>query len=207
MKPGFLHTAQSHIQLFDEVLLSVGGPDALHQVDESLLSDAIAGESPDILRQRALKLLEELAAQGCQSIACTCSTLGSLLEDETAGGLVVQRIDRAAADALMNYDRVLVLCALESAAQAADTLLEESKVLLASQTEWVITLVPNAWDKFQADDQQGYFEAIGEFANGISDGFDAVFLAQASMMGAKKLCSHHQVFTSVETCVQRLIQG
>ena len=200
MKTGFLHTAQSHIELFDSQLRGLPGEvEAEHLVDDGLLQQAIDGVAPDRLKEQAMTKIQILAGKGCRKIFCTCSTIGSLVEDEVVEGVRVERIDRAAADELMGYRQVLVLCVLESAVQAADQLLDESKAAADAETNWVIALVPNAWSLFMAGDIDGYNESISSFANGFGDGFDAVFLAQASMAGAKPGCLHSRVLTSPES--------
>ena len=76
---------------------------------------------------------------------------------------------------------------------------------LASQ--WVVVLVPNAWTKFISGRQDAYERTVADFANQFKDEYDAVFLSQASMMGAAIMCDYENVLTSPGPGVQRLIDA
>lgn len=208
IRAGFLHTSPAHIPLFDRLLNDMTRDvESIHHVNESLLELAIKKGITDEVIKGTQEALETLTGQGCEAITCTCSTLGGLVENSVVNGVPVQRLDRAVADIAMQYDRILVLAAIESAAEAADQLLEESARTCASAAQWIVVLVPDSWTMFTSGSQDSYEQTVAEFANQFKDEYDAVFLSQASMMGAAKLCDHEIVLTSPRPGVQRLIDA
>ena len=97
--------------------------------------------------------------------------------------------------------------ALESAALAADSLLEQSVSSNDTRTRWVGAIVPNAWPHFEANRMDEYWAEVAGFANQVGGEYDAIFLSQASMLGAATLCQHDKVITTPKLGVQRLIEG
>ncbi len=204
---GFLHTAQVHVPVFNRIGSSID-PAArfVHEVQPGLLQKAIDRGITDEVIQGVDASLGELVKQGCTAITCTCSTLGDLVEDRVIGGVKVQRIDRAAADQLMHFDRVLVLAVLESAAESAEKLLEGSARKAESSGQWVVALVPGAWPLFETGKHDLFAQVIADFANRFTGEYDAIFLSQASMLGAVNLCHHDNVVTSPGPGVKRLLE-
>jgi hypothetical protein len=204
---GFLHTAQVHVPVFNRIGSSID-PTAnfVHEVQPGLLQATIDRGVTDEVIQGVNASLGDLVKQGCTAITCTCSTLGDLVEDRVVEGVRVQRIDRAAADQLMQFDRVLVLAAMESAAEAADKLLHKSAGKVESSSRWLVALVPGAWPLFESGEQERYEQVIADFANQFTPEYDAIYLSQASMLGAVDLCDHDKVVTSPGPGVQRLLE-
>lgn len=207
-KIGFLHTAKVHVEAFNTLVRTFDATiEVEHMVAEQLLEDSLLQGITDEVRIGIDMALETLAARGCRAIACTCSTLGSAVENRVVDGVKVQRIDRAVGNQLMGFERALVIAALESAAKAADLLLEESARFSDSQGRWLVVLVPGSWALFESGDLDAYYETIASFVNELSDDYDAVFLSQASMQGAAAACSHHNVLTSPAPGIKRLIES
>ncbi|MDA0272023.1 MAG: hypothetical protein O3C68_02065 [Proteobacteria bacterium] len=204
---GFLHTAQVHVPVFNRIGSSIDPAARLvHEVQPGLLQKAIDRGITDEVIQGVDASLGELVKQGCTAITCTCSTLRDLVEDRVIGGVKVQRIDRAAADQLMHFDRVLVLAALESAAESAEKLLEGSAREAESSGQWVVALVHGAWPLFETGKHELFAQVIADFANRFTGEYDAIFLSQASMLGAVNLCHHDNVVTSPGPGVKRLLE-
>lgn len=91
--PGFLHTSRVHVTTFDAVLSeALPGVQALHVVDESLLSSAGA-DGREAVAERVAERLAELRAQGADIVCCTCSTIGDVAEQADIG-IPVLRVDR-----------------------------------------------------------------------------------------------------------------
>lgn len=206
MKVGFLHTSQAHVDTFESIVRDLSDvievanevvPELLHQASTQGLTVAVSDGVNNALKR--------LADQGCAAITCTCSTLGQLAERQSCVDIPVLRIDRAAADSLFKFEKVLVVVALESAAEAADQLLEESASHFETGTRWKTVLVPGAWPQFELGDITGFHQAVSDFSNQFGNEFDAVFLAQASMSGAQGLCTHANVITSPRLGVQQLL--
>ncbi len=204
---GFLHTAQVHVPVFNRIGSDID-PTAkfVHEVQPGLLQETIAHGITDEVIQGVNTSLGELVKQGCTAITCTCSTLGNLVEDRVVDGIKVQRIDRAVSDQLMQYDRVLVLAAIESAAEAADKLLDRSAGKTESSGRWLVALVPGAWSLFESGEQERYEQVVADFANQFTGEYDAIYLSQASMLGAVDLCDHENVLTSPRPGIIRLLE-
>ena len=205
---GFLHTAHSHAPLFDDIARELApGVQVIHQSEPGLLAAVTEhGLTAEVL-QGVNDALAKLIKDGAEVISCTCSTLGPLVEGRVLDSVSVLRIDRAAADSLMDEDRVLVLAALESAAEAADELLRASSERRETGSRWVVVLVPGAWEKFQAGDLQGYWDCVSEYANRFVSDYDVVFLSQASMAGAAANCRHGRVVTTPVPGVEALLKA
>lgn len=207
-KIGFLHTAQVHVEPFESLARAIRREiEVEHIVAPELLASAINEGLTDELRQGVAGALASLVEQGCQAITCTCSTLGSVAEDQLVQGVLVQRIDRAVADQAMKFDRLLVVAALESAAIAADELLESSAQKTGSPARWLVALVPGAWAYFEAGDLDAYHHAIAAFVNASASAYDAVFLSQASMQAAVPFCDQTNILTSPRLGVERLLNA
>ena len=207
-KIGFLHTATVHSPVFDH-LVALQTPDVsvVHRVRPDLLARAREeGLSARVEREFSQSVLE-LRDEGCTAVSCTCSTLGPLAEQLDIDGLSLHRIDRAAADQCMEYRSVLVIVALASAGESAGQLLDQSRASLAAMTSWRVMTVPGAWLLFESGDLAGYRRLVADFCNVAGVGYDAVFLAQASMLGAEAQCDHPVVLTSPAAGVRRLLES
>ena len=203
---GFLHTAEANRNLFEQLLHDVDPTvRGLHAVNPALLADAAANGLSSSLIARVSGEIARLQEAGCTAVTCTCSTLGPLVEALEIENLPVLRVDRAAADQLMSVSQVQVLVALESAAVAADQLLEQSRVRQASDTRWVIMLVPGAWSRFERGDIEGYHQIIADFVLNCGTASDAIFLAQASMADAASRCGDLPVVTTPLPGIRQLL--
>lgn len=206
---GFLHTAEVHRETFEDLVRSADPEAAVHhRVMPELLDAAMERGVDRGLETAILEVLKDLADAGCQAISCTCSTLGPVVEQLALPDVVLQRIDRAAADKAMAFDQVLVLAAIESAAEAADSLLESSREKLGSGTRWMVMLVPEAWILFQSGQMAAYHQVVADFVNHYGQAYDAVLLSQASMADAAPLCESvdaELVLTTPEWGVRALL--
>ena len=207
-KVGFLHTAQTQVKTFESLVAAIQGDiEVEHVVAPELLTIAIQDGFTRELSRSVDDALASLTAKGCQAISCTCSTLGALVENQRVQDIKVQRIDRAAADLAMKFDRLLVIAALETAAVAADQLLADSAKTAGSDTRWLIALVPGAWALFEAGELDLYHQAIADFVNESAAAYDAVMLSQASMQPAVSQCRHPNVLTTPQTGVEKLLKS
>lgn len=188
---GLLHTSEAHVErfaaLFEEIL-----PDAtlLHLVREDLLVNAqLAGGLTPEIEVGTRESLGDLAERGAAALLCTCSTLGPAVEAATLE-LPVVRVDRPMAEAAVAAGaRILVVAVLETTLAPTQALLEDAAARAGRSVSLGLLALPEAWEAFEAGDQEAYERQIAEAVRGRAEGFDAVVLAQASMAGAAEALS------------------
>ncbi len=78
----------------------------------------------------------------------------------------------------------MVAAALESTLSPTLELLEAVAADRQADIVIEVTVIDGAWERFEADDREGYVAAIAEALPAIADRCDAIVLAQASMSGA-----------------------
>ena len=190
MRIACLHTAESNVAVFEaaakEIDLAAGV--LSHHVRPDLLEAAerAGGLTPDIAGATA-SILRELG-QGADAIVLTCSTLGPSVDGlERTATVPALRVDAAlAAQAVAIGGRVVALCAVETTLEPTARLFAD--VAGPSRTPCDVRLVPDAWARFRAGDNDGYLAAIADAAGAAyRDGASIVALAQASMAGAADL--------------------
>ncbi len=182
---GFLHTADTHVPVFDELLAALSPADhAVHVVDASLLADARRRHGvDDDLRRRIGARIAELAGRGAAAAVCTCSPLGATAE-ETGGtlGLPVARVDRSMARrAVRSGHRIAIVAAVESTIGPTRSLLEESAAAAGRRVELIDAPCLDAWSLFEAGDLDGYYTRLASHLASIDGAVDVIVLAQASM--------------------------
>lgn len=194
-----LHSADSNIQIFEAARRQLRLDDVVlrHRVRADLLAAAEkAGNAVDPVLQRAAAELGILAGSA-DAVLLTCSTLGPAAALAQATTRVpVLRVDQALADeAVKTGGTVIVLCAAGATISPTRTLFERSAVLTGAEVE--IRLVPGAWDRFRAGDQDAYLSMVAEAADlAAREGQATIVLAQASMAGAAGLCRDVAPLTS-----------
>jgi hypothetical protein len=185
---GFLHTSPVHLAVFEELVAEIE-PDARSAtvVDEGLLAAArLDGpEAVGVVAGVAARI-DELVARGAGPIVCTCSTIGGIAELIGAErGLDVVRVDRAMAERAVELGgRVVVLATLESTLEPTTRLLADVATLRRRPIDVHARVVEGAWDRFEADDHDGYIGLVADAITGADDEADVIVLAQASMAGA-----------------------
>lgn len=188
----FLHTSPVHIQTFTNLLADLA-PDAAahHIVDEALLADARAhGLTPEITA-RVQSRLDDAGANGAAVVVCTCSTIGGVAESLNAVlPFETQRIDRAMADeAVRNGPNILVVAALESTLEPTRELVLNSAETLALPANITMHHISDAWQHFEAGDNDQYWRSVADAIRANAVGQDVVVIAQASMAGATAFCT------------------
>ena len=197
-KIAFLHTAQVHALTFQRLVDAIDPSMSVrHDVNEALLSDAVAHEMTDTLSERVNAAMEEASDSGAEVVVCTCSTIGGIaeqsLQDESAQAM---RIDRAMANlAVANSERILVIAAVESTLKPTMTLLNESSAKAGKAPHLSLQLVEGAWAQFESGAMEGYYDCIAAYIEREHKGYDCVILAQASMAPVAKR------FDGSKTCV------
>ena len=216
---GFLHTSAVHIPTFNQLLdPKTNELDLVHSVDEPLLAQAMReGINIEIVEQVHAHI-QQLVADGCREIVCTCSTLGGVAEQIEVADVAISRIDRPmAVAAVQNAHVILIVASVGSTLiPTRELLLDESK-RQARPIQIKELVLEHAWDAFLAGNLDEYFQTI---ADGIrtelagSGGCvsklppEVIVLAQASMAGAADLLSdiNLPILTSPKLCADSLLE-
>lgn len=184
---GFVHTVHRIIpglagigrELFPDVQQA-------HFLDESTLQDAIraGGVTPDILRR--VCALVALAAESCDLVLVTCSSIGP--GADLAKSLVsvpVLRIDRPMCDlAVQTGSRVGVIATLPTTLRPTVDLLERCALEADTHTSVRQVLCDGAFAAAAAGDQETHDRLVREGLESllsVPQAVDVVVLAQASM--------------------------
>ncbi|MER8041296.1 aspartate/glutamate racemase family protein [Streptomyces sp. NPDC094032] len=185
-----LHTSPVHVPVFDALRdRHHPGLGLRHLVHEGLLDRARA-EGPEAVADEVGGVLARAVAEGAGAVLCTCSTLGAVAEARAEElGVPVLRVDRPMAAAAMRSGRpVVIVAALPSTVRPTLDLLREESADTDGTTFVGSLLVPEAWERFEAGDRDGYLDAVAAAVDGIApaEGAEApvVVLAQASMADA-----------------------
>ena len=189
---GFLHTSPAHVTTFDRLVAEEAvGTAVITVVDESLLAraQALGPDHPTVVGG-VRAAIHALAGGGADVIVCTCSTIGAVAE--TVGDELdrrVVRVDRPMAERAVELAgdgarRVLVVAALASTVGPTRDLIESVAAERGESIDVEIRVVARAWDRFEADDHDGYLAAIADALDAGADDCDVVVLAQASMAEA-----------------------
>jgi hypothetical protein len=192
----FVHTAPGNVTTFDKLVKEIDPTVPVkHVLDESLLRDARAFGITTELAERIHSTLVDAMDSQTALIVCTCSTIGGVAEETILpNGQRVMRVDRAMAEKAVSYgDRIVVAAALESTLAPTSDLIRAVAAEQGREVDICPLLCVRAWERFEADDQAGYWAEIAAalhqaLAEGGKYAGDVIVLAQASMAGAAALC-------------------
>ncbi len=199
MNIGFLHSAESNIQVFNKAALALGRGDLLfaHEVRGDLLAAAErAGGLTDEIIARTAAALQEIRP-GADVLVLTCSTLGPAVDAlHPPLDIPVLRVDEALArEAVRGGGMVQVLCAAPTTIEPTREIFERHAKTAGARIG--VTIVPGAWPAYKVGDRKRYHQLIAEAAdNAYRGGARIVALAQASMAGAARLCNAGTPLTS-----------
>lgn len=188
MRIACLHTADSHIALFDAAARAVSPRlELTHEVRADLL--AAAEQAGGLTEAIAMQTRGSLLALrgGSHAVLLTCSTLGPAVNDAFAkqsAPVPVLRTDAALAQRAAEHGgKVVVLCTAPATLDPTASLFLEAAKRTAAKVD--VRLISGAWGLFKEGDLPAYFSAIAAAADAAyADGADVVALAQASMTGA-----------------------
>jgi hypothetical protein len=180
MRLGLLHTSPLHVATFDALVAEEApGVEVVHVVREDLLAGA-REHGPEAVAGQVAEAARDLAAD---VVLCTCSTIGAVAERVDAP-VPVLRLDRPmAAAAVEAGGTVVVLAALESTLAPTLALLAEEADRAGTSPRIEASVVPGAWQRFEAGDVEGYLDLV-RAALGQVRSARVVVLAQASMAAA-----------------------
>ena len=129
-----------------DALLDGTGAEAVHHVDETLLSRA-QSDGPGAVRQDARYAVGTL--EQAYAIVFTCSTLGPLMDGFNIPHLL--RIDRQAFEAAVNYGpRIMLVLCLANTKDASEQLLHD--YMGSNQITPTTVICADAWPAFEAGD-------------------------------------------------------
>ena len=208
----FLHTADVHIATFQKLVEDIDPSVRVrHDVDESLLSEALADGITEDLCERIDISMAAGAQSGARVVVCTCSTIGGVAEKSPqVGSTISLRIDRAMADiAVETSQNILVLAAVESTLTPTKELLASSSVTAGKGPNITLELIHGAWPLFQQGDIAEYYDCIEKHIKVNHSGYDSVILAQASMapVAGRFRGSEIRVLASPELGVRSAIEN
>jgi len=192
----FLHTSKVHIDRFENLVRKHNSTiEIQHHVNKSLLDSALTiGKADTISFKKEIACIKKTNPS---IIICTCSTYGEECDriDD------VQRIDEPIVKHLIkkNYKKRLVYTATST-----KTISENLILKISSQLNKPIEIIncdcSEYWVHFEEGNIDLYESNIANKIKDIEVQVDVLFLAQASMEGAKKHLPHlnNKVFSSSE---------
>ena len=204
MKIAFLHTSKSHINLFSEIVKKVNPAIKMtHYVNEELLE--FSKKTGEANQQGFRDEVDKIRGIENGFIICTCSTYGAFCEDKKN----IFRIDQPIAEYIIsNFSNIGIAYTLDSTKEISKKLLEE----IADETSNSIHITEidcsDFWRWFEQGDIEKYEVGIANRIKQKSANFEVVFLAQASMEGAKKyfLDEKYKVVSSPEFGVKKYLE-
>ncbi|MEV7420917.1 aspartate/glutamate racemase family protein [Streptomyces sp. NPDC089919] len=187
-----VHTSPLHVPVFEELRdRHHPGLELQHVVAPELLARA-RQEGPEAVSGAVAEQLRVAAGTGAGAVLCTCSTIGGVAEalSGAATGAPVLRLDRPMAAAAVRLGpRVTVLATVPSTLAPTLGLLAEEAAAADRPLTPTGRLVDGAWDRFEADDLDGYAASVAAAitATAAAGTADVIVLAQASMAPAADL--------------------
>lgn len=210
MRIAFLHTADVHVETFNQIFADMRADAQLvHHVDVGLLERA-RNEGIDAVRGEVLQILQGL--NDADAVLCTCSTLGPIADDAAKTTPNIIRIDRPLMEqACVAGSKMLVAMCLDSTREATLDLLQECASQTGQSITPVVVICSEAWAHFEAGDQAAYALSIANaIKSKLSEQPDvqSILLAQASMRVAEPELAGVSipVYSSPTLAAQRCVQ-
>ncbi len=204
MKITFLHTSNSHIERFNGIVEKMDTSIKVkHYVNEELLE--AAQKTGKVDKEGFKNELNRIRKGENKFIICTCSTYGDLCDerentyriDQPIGGYIV-----------LNYSTIGIAYTFDSTREISKELIEG----LANKNGKSIRIVEidcsHCWNWFEKGNLEKYELEIANQIQTKADNCEAVFLAQASMQGAKNHLTNekYQVLSSPEFGVKTYLE-
>jgi hypothetical protein len=178
----FLHTTRVNVQRFEDLVRKYDPCiEIRHYVNEDLLQYAlIQGKADGVaFREEA----EQIRKESPGLIICTCSSYG----DECDNVSGVERIDQPAVEYLVDkYDRIGLAYTVRSTVPISRRLIEKSALRSGKPVQVLLIDCSSCWRYLEEGDSARYEAEIANIVKNDASGAEAIFLAQASMEGAKK---------------------
>lgn len=200
----FLHTSSTHVERFTNIVRKYNATIEMeHFVEEKLLETAFkTGKIDKLSFAKTVRLIQKKRPD---LIICTCSTYGEACEDFAN----VRRIDMPIADYIIeHFSSVILAYTAVSTRDVSRRLLENVAKLRGKSIEIIDCDCTDSWQYFLSNDLENYNKEIFGKVNEINTKVSPIFLAQASMEGAKKYFERDdiQVFSSGEFGVKKYLE-
>ncbi len=200
----FLHTSSTHVERFTNIVRKYNATIEIeHFVEEKLLE--IALKTGKIDKNGFAKTVRLIQKKRPDLIICTCSTYGEACEDF----IDVNRIDMPISDYIVtHFSSVILAYTAPSTRDVSKRLLENVAKLRGKEVEIIDCDCTDSWRYFLLNDLENYNKEIFGKVNEFYTKGKAVFLAQASMEGAKHYFagSNVDVFSSGEFGVKKYLE-
>lgn len=182
-KIAFLHTSPLHIERFENLVRKYNDTiEIKHFVDEDLLHLAL--ETGVLAKEQFVKTIQKIQAeQQIKMVICTCSTYGQLCEPfET-----VYRIDQPIVDTIVaKYAKIALAYTAPSTKKTSQQLILQTAARQQKTIQLIDADCTHCWPYFEEGNIAKYERSIAQHLRQISQEVEVIFLAQASMEGAKK---------------------
>lgn len=181
MKITFLHTSNSHINRFEKIVKEIDeNIETEHFVNEEILEAAL--KTGNIDANGFIKEIGRIKTGTYGKIICTCSTYGELCDDKD-----VFRIDKPIAENIVSkYSKIGIAFTAISTKEKSKSLLKKIAKKQGEQIEIIEINCEDCWRWFQEGEIKKYSSEIANRIKQKRNDFEVVFLAQASMEGAKE---------------------
>ncbi|WP_139957926.1 hypothetical protein [Flavicella sediminum] len=200
----FLHTSAIHIPKFENLVRTFDAEvEIKHFVNEDILSSALEKGVTDTVNFS--NEITKIKALQPKLIICTCSTYGEECDNNAA----VERIDQPIAEFLVtNFTKIGLAYTANSTKEVSHNLL----VRIAKEKNKEIDLIhcdcSSAWTYYEQNDFNSYSKTIAQTIISFENEVEVVFLAQASMEGAKEYLTSFskEIYSSPEFGVQKYLK-
>jgi Asp/Glu/hydantoin racemase len=213
----FIHTVGFLVEDFRlRVREDLGGVDAFHILNESLLQDLLRGAALQQVYRRVTEQIQLAADAGADLIAVTCSSTSPAVD--TARKLVCQPIlkidDPMMAQAVRVGGRIGLLCTAASTV-APSTALLQAHAAEQGRSATIVPLVnPDAYKALMAGDRGRHDDMVRASAMALAKEVDVLVLAQASLahlqgglsahLGCPVLASPPMLMQAIKSRLQQL---
>ncbi len=182
MKIAFLHTSDSHIIRFDKIVNEIDKTINIeHFVNEQLLETAL--KTGQIDKENFYNETQKIKAHEFKNIICTCSTYGELCNEDEQ----VYRIDKPIVELIVaNFSSIGIAFTAKSTQKKSNELVQETAEKKGKEIKIHEIDCQHCWTWFEKGDSYKYEIEIANQIKKTGNNCDVIFLAQASMEGAKK---------------------
>ena len=199
----FLHTSEIHIDRFEKLVRKYDRTIPVkHFVNEKLLETALSKGKTDVKSFR--NEIELIKKEKPSLIICTCSTYGEECDNDS----IIYRIDKPIVEYIVqNFKRIGLVYTAESTKKVSKNLLLKVSSELNKQIEISNCDCSQYWPYFERKDIEGYEKGIAKKIELLESKVDVIFLAQASMVGAKKYLKQikKEVLSSPDFGINKLL--